>query len=160
MVLTVKNLIILSAVCLIANSLVFSPASANEYVRSDFNFKSYKSNVSEGFYTGRLCNAIDVDHVVSLKDAFENGAAFWSSDQKRQFANDRENHAPSCAGVNRSKGSSKPVDFFRKSSDGKGKDYQIIRRCGYLQKYYDTKRKYGLSFKDNRMSLFTACGIH
>jgi hypothetical protein len=46
--------------------------------------------------------------VVSLKDAYESGAASWSDSKKQTFANDRANHVPSCGRVNSSKGSAAP----------------------------------------------------
>jgi len=61
--------------------------AADGYIRSDFNFQSYKPNTSVGFYTGQTCSAIDVDHVVSLKDAYDTGGASWSLSKKQSFAN-------------------------------------------------------------------------
>ena len=74
--------------------------------------------------------------MVSLKDAYESGAASWSDSKKQTFANDRANHVPSCGRVNRSKGSAVPKHFLRRSSDGKGLDYKIVRRCNYVTKYH------------------------
>ena len=45
------------------------------YSHSDFNYQNYKPNTSVGFYTGQICSAIDIDHVVSLKDAYDTGGA-------------------------------------------------------------------------------------
>jgi hypothetical protein len=49
-------------------------------------------------YTGRLivfakadAEAVQIDHVVSLSDAWQKGAAGWSSSRRRAFANDRLN---------------------------------------------------------------------
>ena len=97
--------------------------------------------------------------MVSLKDAHESGAASWSDSKKQTFANDRANHVPSCGRVNSSKGSAAPKDFLRRSRDGKGLDYEIIRFCEYVQKYYAVKVKYELSFKSNKAKLFKRCGI-
>ena len=129
------------------------------YNRSDFNYHSYKPNVSIGFYTNQSCDFINIDHLVSLKDAHESGAASWSPDKKRSFANDRSNHVPSCGRVNSSKGSAGPKDFLRRSNDGKGLEYEIVRFCGYVQKYYAVKVKYGLSFQDNDSATFEQCGV-
>ena len=97
------------------------------YTRKDFNYRSYKPNNAIGFYTGKTCDFINRDHVVSLKDAYESGAANWSASKKQSFANDRQNHVPSCGRVNSSKGSAVPKDFLRRSRDGKGLDYKIVR---------------------------------
>ena len=100
---------------------------AEGYDRKDFNYRSYKPNTAIGFYTGKTCDFINIDHVVSLKDAYESGAASWSDSKKQSFTNDRQNHVPSCGRVNSSKGSAVPKDFLRRSRDGKGLDYKIVR---------------------------------
>ena len=140
--------------------LVATGSSAEErYNRSDFKYHSYKPNVSIGFYTNQSCDFINIDHVVSLKDAYDSGAAYWSTYKKRTFANDKANHVPSCGRVNSSKGSAGPKDFLRRSNDGKGLEYKIVRFCEYVQKYYAVKVKYGLSFQDNDSATFEQCGV-
>ena len=140
--------------------LVATGSSAEErYNRSDFKYHSYKPNVSIGFYTNQPCDFINIDHLVSLKDAHESGAASWSPDKKRTFANDKANHVPSCGRVNSSKGSAGPKDFLRRSNDGKGLEYEIIRFCEYVQTYYAVKVKYVLSFQDNDSATFEQCGV-
>jgi len=94
---------------------------------------------------------------VSLKDAYESGASSWSASKKKIFANDRSNHVPSCSRVNTSKGSGRPSDFLRKSRDGKGFEYEIVRFCEYVKKYYAVKVKYELSFASNDENLFCEC---
>ena len=66
---------------------------------------------------------------------------------------------PSCGRVNSSKGSEGPSDFLRRSRDGRGLEYDIVRFCEYVQKYYAVKVKYGLSFKGNETRPFERCGI-
>lgn len=129
------------------------------YSRSDFSYKSYKPKTSVGFYTGQTCSAIDIDHVVSLKDAYDTGGASWSLSKKQAFANDRANHVPACASVNRSKGASTPSEFLRKSNDGKGLEYEIVTFCEYVGIYHSVKLKYELSFDGNRRDTFKECGI-
>ena len=96
------KLAVLTLLCLTALSF------ADGYDRKDFNYRSYKPNTVIGFYTGKACDFINIDHVVSLKDAYESGAASWSDSKKQTFANDRANHVPSCGRVNSSKGSAAP----------------------------------------------------
>jgi hypothetical protein len=132
---------------------------ADGYDRKDFNYRSYKPNTSIGFYTNKACDFINIDHIVSLKDAYESGASSWGASKKKTFANDRSNHVPSCARVNSSKGSEGPSDFLRRSRDGKGLEYDIVKFCEYVQKYYAVKVKYGLSFEDNETCSFEGCGI-
>ena len=134
-------------------------AYADSYERKDFNYRSYKPNTSIGFYTNKTCDFINIDHIVSLKDAYESGAASWGASRKKAFANDTSNHVPSCGRVNSSKGSEGPSDFLRRSRDGRGLEYDIVRFCEYVQKYYAVKVKYGLSFKGNKKRPFEGCGI-
>ena len=133
--------------------------AADRYDRQDFNYRSYKPNTAIGFYTGKTCDFINIDHIVSLKDAYESGAASWSNSKKEAFANDRRNHVPSCGRVNSSKGSAAPKDFLRRSSDGKGLDYKIVRWCDYVTKYHAIKTKYTLSFADNDKRIFSMCEL-
>ena len=131
---------------------------ADSYDRKDFNYRSYKPNTSIGFYTNKTCDFINIDHIVSLKDAYDSGASSWGTSKKKAFADDRSNHVPSCGRVNSSKGSEGPSDFPRRSNDGRGLEYEIIRFCEYIQKYYAVKTKYGLSFKSNKKRPFEGCG--
>jgi hypothetical protein len=56
--------------------------------------------------------------------------------------------------VKNSKGSAGPSDFLRRSNDGKGLEYKIVRFCEYVQKYYSVKVKYGFSLEDNDSATF------
>ena len=147
-------LTLISAIIIGTASLSF----ADGYDRSDFNYRSYKPSTSIGFYINQSCDFINIDHVVSLKDAYDSGASSWSDSKKETFANDRSNHVPSCGRVNSSKGSEGPSDFLRRSRDGKGLEYEIVRFCEYVQKYYAVKVKYGLSLVANDKKVFSRCG--
>jgi len=149
-----KSVIILTIFCL-ASFVV-----AEGYDRKDFNYRSYKPNTSKGFYTNKTCDFINIDHIVSLKDAYESGASSWGASKKKAFANDRSNHVPSCGRVNSSKGSEGPSDFLRRSRDGRGLEYEIVRFCEYVQKYYAVKVKYGLSLVFNDKKTFSRCGLN
>ena len=137
---------------------VGSLSCADGYDRKDFSYRSYKPNTSIGFYTGKTCDFINIDHVVSLKDAYDSGASSWSDSKKKAFANDSSNHVPSCGRVNSSKGSATPKDFLRRSRDDRGLEYEIVRFCEYVQKYYAVKVKYGLSLVANDKKVFSRCG--
>ena len=130
---------------------------APKFNRQDFGFDSYKPSTTTGFYTQTVCEEIHIDHVVSLKDAFESGARNWSKERKVEFANDRENHRPACSFVNMSKSASSPSGFLRKSSDGKGLDYEIVTFCEYLGIYFYIKEKYDLSTNQNDLGLSLMC---
>jgi hypothetical protein len=147
---------LLLTITLLANATI---AYSSGYNRTDFSYKSYKPTTSIGFYTNQSCDFINIDHVVSLKDAYDSGAASWSTYKKRTFANDRANHVPSCGRVNSSKGSAGPKDFLRRSNDGKGLEYEIVRYCDYVRKYHAVKIKYDLSFTSNDQTTFADCGV-
>ena len=148
-------LILISSIAIGTISFSF----AKGYERKEFNYRSYKPNTAIGFYTNKTCDFINIDHIVSLKDAYESGASSWSKSKKEAFANDRSNHVPSCGRVNSSKGSDVPSDFLRRSNDGKGLEYEIVRFCEYVKTYYAVKMKYGLSLKGNSAKTFESCGI-
>jgi hypothetical protein len=135
-----------------------SPVSS-AYNRLDFKYKSYRPTELIGYYTGTTCSAMNIDHLVSLKDAFESGAHLWPIELKNQFANDRENHVPACSKINSSKGSAGPEGFLRRSNDGKGVDYKIVKFCEYVEKYYSIKMKYSLSFTRNNKMIFRDCNL-
>ena len=128
------------------------------YDRSLYGYDSYRTYTSHGFYTGRNCKT-NIDHVVSLKDAHQNGAGRWNSRKRIAFANDRLNHVPTCLRVNSSKGSSTPADFFRRSNDGRGMEYEIKTKCAFLGIYFQVKKKYQLSFENNDVIFFRSCGL-
>ena len=136
----------------------YKPGRRTPYSRDLYSYLSYPTNTSTGFYTGIKCPT-SVDHVVSLKDAHESGGFNWTSSKRARFANDKSNHVPSCKRINSSKGSSSPKDFFRKSSDGRGMEYEIKNRCAYIEIYFNVKKKYDLAFTYNTPEVFAQCGI-
>ena len=125
---------------------------ADAYDRRDFNYRTYKPNTSIGFYTNKACDFINIDHIVSLKDAYESGAASWGASKKKTFANDRSNHVPSCGRVNSSKGSEGPSDFLRRSLDGRGLEYDTVRFCEHVKKL--------ALFNQGHSKLYRWCGSH
>ena len=54
-------------------SLITSAVVAGSYNRDSFFYQSYKPNTSIGYYTNQSCDFINIDHVVSLKDAYDSG---------------------------------------------------------------------------------------
>ena len=49
--------------------------------------------------------------------------------------------------------------FLRRRNDGKGLEYEIVRFCEYVRKYYAVKVRYDLSLADNDSVTFKSCGI-
>ena len=50
-------------------------------------------------------------------------------------------------------------DFLRRSRDGRGLEYEVVRFCEYVQKYYAVKVKYELSLVSNDKKVFGKCGL-
>ena len=64
---------------------------------------------------------------------------------------------PSCGRVNSSKRSAAPKDFLRRSNDGKGLDYKIVRWCEYVIKYHSVKLAYQLTTSNNEQKILARC---
>lgn len=139
--------------------LISISLTKDRYDRRSFGYMPYKINKTIGFYTQKKCKT-NIDHVVSLKDAFKSGAIEWDKEKKNKFSNDKENHVISCYKINSSKGSSTPKNFLRRSQDKKGLDYNIVTFCKYLKIYFNIKIKYDLSFNNNDPNLFSKCSIN
>jgi len=70
-------------------------------------------------------STIDIDHVVSLGDAWRSGAARWSKDRRIEFANDPRHLVPVSASINRSKGD-KPAETWLPPDPAYHCDYALI----------------------------------
>ena len=75
----VKRLSSLSARCCALLLVATSSLAQDRYDRKDFNYQRYKPSTSIGFYTNQTCDFINIDHIVSLKDAYDSGAASWGA---------------------------------------------------------------------------------
>lgn len=86
---------------------------------------------------------LDVDHVVPLKEAHISGAAAWSTDQKRAFANDLTNPLILIAvddGTNQSKGDRDPAQWMPPNR---------AYYCEYIMNWVAIKEAYGLTTDTN-----------
>jgi hypothetical protein len=130
-------------------------AYSGSYNRSEWKFRSSLSPVSEltvGWYTGVSGGPTDVDHVVSLKDAYLSGGYAWSVAKKSIFSNDPLNHVASVPYVNRTlKNANVPLLFIEKVQ---ASSYMFARgKCAeYVDLYVMVKQTYGLSFSNNDIS--------
>ena len=91
------------------------------------------------YFTDPGC--LDIDHVVSLKDAHISGAYDWTEEEKKLFANDLKNECHLIAvykGANRSKGSKSLYNWLPKN-----KKYHRQ----YIKYYIKIKKRYGLEIK-------------
>ncbi len=107
----------------------------------DVSFKRGKNCVVEsGFwvdpYTGKAitqASQMDVDHVIPLKFAHENGAGGWSRDDKKAFANDFVNLTPVSRSANRSKGAKGPMQWMPSNK---------LYTCDYLMAWQRVLKRY------------------
>jgi len=96
-----------------------------------------------GVYTGKtFTNAsdVDIDHIVPLAHAHRSGAASWSREEKRVFANDIENLLVVDDSANQAKSDKAPQDWLPPR-----RDYWYE----YGRKWEHVKNKYGLKFSDS-----------
>ena len=135
---------------------VNSGASAS-YDRSNWQSQSSGSPVSSfilGWYTGINGSATDVDHVVSLKDAYLSGGNRWGADEKRTFANDPSNHVSALPSVNRHmKNSKTPLRFISYMNYVIRSDFASGKCLEYVDLYVQIKEKYRLNFINNSIDL-------
>lgn len=81
-------------------------------------------------------SGVQIDHVVSLAEAWKQGADRWTPAQREMFANDTFVLAATIGSVNQSKGSKDAAKFTPTSS---------VRRCSYARRVVAIKGKYRLS---------------
>jgi DNA uptake protein ComE-like DNA-binding protein len=96
---------------------------------------------------------LDVDHVVSLAEAWDSGASTWSRDRRRAFANDPRNLIAVTASSNRSKGD---------RDLGEWRPAQRSAWCVTATMTVETKAAYGLSVdpaeRDAISTMLASCG--
>lgn len=91
-------------------------------------------------YTGKLftiARSLDLDHVIPLHYASEQGGWRWDSLTKKLFANDPENLLLVSATENRSKGSKGPSEYLPAAA----------YHCVYAQRWRMLSNKYELTLK-------------
>lgn len=89
----------------------------------------------EVIYFTRGDNAVHIDHVVPLSDAWQKGAQFWDENTRRNFANDPINLQATSARLNQQKGDSDAATWLPPH-----KAY----RCEYAQRIIKVKHTYDL----------------
>lgn len=106
------------------NCVVESGTVIDPYTGTEFAF--VKSSSGGG---------MDIDHIVSLSDAWQKGAQQWTADTRKQFANDPLNLVATDAGVNRSKSDSDAASWLPPNK-------QI--RCSFIARQVAVKSAYQL----------------
>lgn len=93
----------------------------------------------------RLANDMDIEHVVSLKDAWESGAKNWSHEYKKKFANyleDPDHLLAVSKSENRSKGSKGPDKYLPPNID-------FVKE--YCRKYIRIKVRWNLTVTKDQL---------
>jgi len=117
--------------------------------RAPIVLREGKSSVKFGFWhdyyfpeTHLKAWEVEVDHIVPLKNAHDNGAAFWSAEKKLQFATDPENLVVTKKEYNRLKGP-KGIDEW----------LPVDKRyaCRYVKNWMKIKKKYSLIITKQEM---------
>ncbi|WP_161556056.1 GmrSD restriction endonuclease domain-containing protein [Mangrovicoccus ximenensis] len=91
-------------------------------------------------YTGQVfldAQDLDIDHLVPLAYAHVHGAASWTGEKRRAFANDRRNLFAVKASENRSKGAQGPAEWL--PSDA-------AFQCEYMLRFDRIMKLYGLAY--------------
>lgn len=89
-------------------------------------------------YSGKTftkASDLDIDHIVPLKHAHQNGADSWSRKKRRAFANDPINLIPVSKSLNRQKGAKGPTRWMPPNSRF---------HCEYVTRWKAVKKKYEL----------------
>ncbi|WP_241562016.1 HNH endonuclease family protein [Streptomyces hoynatensis] len=109
-------------------------------------------------YDGATLDApseVDIDHVVPLAESWRSGAAGWTEDRRRSFANDLENPQliAVSAAANRSKGDQDPADW---------QPVEESYHCTYAAMWIDVKYEWGLTVDEEERAalqdMLGACG--
>ena len=79
--------------------------------------------------------AVQIDHVVALADAWQKGAQHWSPEQRRNFANDPRNLLAVDGPLNQHKGAGDAATWLPPHKSF---------RCEYAQRIVDVKAAYGV----------------
>jgi hypothetical protein len=86
-------------------------------------------------------NTVDIDHVVPLSRAWQQGAASWPEERREEFANTSGNLLAVAASANRSKGDRGPEEWMPDAG-----------RCGYVIQWINVKTEFELSVSADEKS--------
>ena len=121
-----------------------------EYSRTIPKWSDDNCRVERGFwrdaYTGQAlysASAIEIDHVVPLKWAWEHGAASWSDEKRSEFANDRSNLRIVERTTNSQKGSKGMKDWLPLSEE---------YRCEYISSFSGLISNYDFELNDEEQA--------
>lgn len=137
-------------------NVVESPCTARQYVleRDGFDVVTdddcqptsgeWYSTYDDVWWDGDV-SEISVDHLVPLSEAWQTGAADWSTDERREFANDiTTSQLWAVTGtINSEKGDSDPSEWMPPNSDV---------HCDYVKSWVNVKYEYDLTITSDEES--------
>lgn len=105
-------------------------------------------------YSGQLVSIdfVQADHVVPLSWAWKAGADEWTDDQRRAFANDRDNLIAVSGSVNKSKGGRPPWVWMPKNTNCWN---EYLTKWVFITKKYGLKTPWRGTRKINKLQKFT-----
>lgn len=114
---------------------------------------SISSGLLFDYYTGKIISydqsssggGIDIDHVVSKKNAWNSGGYAWDQDKWEEYANDRNVLIAVSASENRSKGDKDAADWLVPNNPA--------FQCQYVVRQIEIKTTYGLSVRQPEKSI-------
>ena len=107
------------------NCRVLSGQLHDPYTGKDIIFK----------YGPVTSQAIQIDHIVAVSDAWQKGAQSWSSEKRYQFYNDPNNLVAVSGEINQQKGDQDAASWLPPNK---------VFRCAYVSRQIEIKLKYGL----------------
>lgn len=101
-------------------------------------------------FTKEEAGKVQIDHVVSLKDAWDSGAATWTEDRRERMANDFSNLRAVDGPTNASKGADSADEWLPEQD-----------QCGYVAWQVAVKAEYGLNVtvqeRNAMVTVLTTC---
>lgn len=86
-------------------------------------------------FTKAMASQVQIDHIYPLALAWNRGAADWSAEHRRDFANDPDNLTATIGSANQSKSDKSPAQWLPSYQPG---------RCAYAASFIKLARKYQL----------------
>lgn len=114
-----------------ATEVTFKPGT-HDCVVLEATIEDPYSGITIRFIKGE--NTVDIDHIVPLSRAWQQGAAQWPEERREEFANTSENLLAVDASANRSKGDKGPEEWMPE-----------VGRCAYVARWIDIKTEFDLT---------------
>lgn len=114
--------------------IIHKPGTSNCVVQSGNFYDPYTATQFE-FVKSSNGSTIEIDHIVSLSDAWQKGAQQWNSQTRKDFANDPLNLTATSSSANRSKSDSDAASWLPPNK---------AIRCAFIARQIAVKSAYQL----------------